>query len=276
MRSKLRGQVGYRVAVMLVASVPLLVATSAEGSVLPPPPNDDIGNATVITGLPFRDTGDISQATWDSSTDVAYCSGSDHSVWYSFTAATSEKVAFDPSASPGIINIDVFTGSPGDLSWIGCGQGGDSGWYNSGFVLNATAGTTYWIMASTLCCHRIPSLDLSVYQGVAPQATLSVNDGTVDRGGNVTVTGTLACVGTVPIAAPMYGGVRQNVGRLSSVSAEFVTRSNCAAAQQWTVLAQPSVGRFTGGPATVNATAYVCNIVGCAVPTTTTVINLRG
>ena len=235
--------------------------------------NDSIRNATVITSLPFHDAVDISQATFDS-TDSPGCPGRDHSVWYSFTPANDQQVAFDPSASKGTINIDVFTGSPEALSFVGCGQGG--GGFNGGFILNATGGTTYWIMASTLCCVPAPNLDLSVYPAVAPQATLSVSGGTVDRGGNATITGTLDCVGMVPLGADVSGNVRQNVGRLSSVSADFATTVPCASALGWTALAQPSTGKFVGGNATVNARASVCNIVGCARPSTTVVVRFRG
>jgi hypothetical protein len=227
MRSNLRARVPYRLAATLAASVlaaivPLLVMTAAPASALPPS-NDELGNATVIASLPSRDTLDISQATWDFSTDFSSCSGSDHSVWYSFTPANSEQVAFDPSASNGLIAIDVFTGSPGALSFVGCGQGGFSGIYDSGFILNATGGTAYWIMASTVCCVPAPNLDLSVYLAVAPQATINVTGGTVDLGGNATITGTLDCVGTAPNGAAVSGSVRQSVGRLSSVSAGFAT-----------------------------------------------------
>jgi PKD repeat protein len=236
--------------------------------------NDSIRNATVVTSLPFRDVVDISRATWDFSTDSSRCNGRDHSVWYSFTPANDEQVAFDPSRSNGTINIDVFTGSPEALSFVGCGQGGSG--FTNGFILNATGGTTYWIMASTLCCVPAPNLDLSVYLAVAPQATLSLNGGTVDRGGNATITGTLDCAGTVPRGAAVSGNVRQNVGRLSSVSADFATTAPCARVLGWTALAQPSAGKFVGGHATVNATATVCNIVGCATPSTTAVVRLRG
>jgi hypothetical protein len=274
MRSNLRARVLYRLAATLAAIVPLLVVTAAPASAQPPS-NDDISNATVIASLPLRDALDISQATWDFSTDFSSCSGSDHSVWYSFTPANSEQVAFDPSPSNGLIAIDVFTGAPGALSLVGCGQGGFSGSYNSGFILNAAAATTYWIMASTVCCVPVPNLDLSVYLAVAPQATISVTAGTVDLGGNATITGTLDCVGTAPNGAAVSGSVRQSVGRLSSVSAGFATTAPCARAQGWRALAQPSAGRFVGGPATVNATATVCNIVGCARPSTTAVVTLR-
>jgi hypothetical protein len=274
MRSKLHAGALCRLAATLAAIVPLLIATATPAAAQPPS-NDDISNATVMAPLPLRDTLDISQATWDFSTDLSFCFGSDHSVWYSFTPATSEQVAFDPSASNGLIAIDVFTGSPWALSFVGCGQGGFSGFDNSGFILNATGGTTYWIMSSTVCCVPFPNVDLSVYLAVAPQATLSVTGGTPDLGGNVTITGTLDCVGTVPNGAAISGSVRQSVGRLSSVSADFATTAPCARAQRWTALAQPSAGKFVGGPATVNATATVCNIVGCATPSTTVVVKLR-
>jgi hypothetical protein len=274
MRSNLRARVLWRLAATLAAIVPLLVVTASPASAQPPS-NDDISNATVIASLPLRDTLDISQATFDFSTDSSFCFGSDHSVWYSFTPATSEQVAFDPSASNGLIAIDVFTGAPGALSFVGCGQGGFSGFNNSGFILNATGGTTYWVMASTVCCVPAPNLDLSVYLAVAPQATISVTGGSFDRGGNATITGILDCAGTALNGAAVSGSVRQSVGRLSSVSADFATTAPCARAVGWTALAQPSAGKFVGGPATVNATATVCNIVGCARPGTTVVVTLR-
>ncbi len=157
---------------MLAVIMPLLMATAAPASASPPS-NDDINNATVIASLPFRDVVDLSEATFDFSTDSSFCSGRDHSVWYSFTPADSERVAFDPSASNQMIAIDVFTGSPGALSFVGCGQGGPAGFFNGGFILNATGGTTYWIMASPICCVPVPTLDLSVYLAVAPQPPLA-------------------------------------------------------------------------------------------------------
>jgi hypothetical protein len=258
---------------MLAVIMPLVVATAASASASSPS-NDDIGNATVIASLPFRDVVDLSAATWDFSTDTSSCWGQANSVWYSFTPASSERVAFDPGPSNQIIAIDVFTGSPGALSFIGCGQGGS--YYSGGFILNATGGTTYWIMASPICCDTAPiTLDLSVYPAAAPQATLSVDGGTVDLGGNVTITGTLDCVGTVPSGARLSGTVRQNAGRLSSVTADFATTTPCARTSRWTALAQPAAGKFVGGPATVNATATICNSAGCAIPSATAVVTFR-
>lgn len=278
MRSTLGTRVLWRLMAALAAGLPLLLATASPAAAAAPS-NDDITNATVIANMPFHDTVDMSQATWNFSTDSP-CFGSQdlHSVWYTFTPVTSEQVAFDPSASLGLIGIDVFTGSPGALSRVGCGSGGLSGGSNGGFILNATGGTKYWVMASTICCAATPNLNLWVYLAVAPQATVTVDGGTVDLGGNATIAGTLDCVGTVPNGVEFVAGnVRQSVGRLSSVVANF-NRGGfaCAQAVGWTALAQPFAGKFVGGHATVNAQAGVCNIVGCVFAPITAVIKLRG
>jgi hypothetical protein len=271
MRSNMGARVLSRLAVVLAATVPLLVATAPAWASAPP--NDDISSATVITSLPFHDVLDISQATFDPSTDLS-CVAQPQTVWYEFTPASSERVAFDASQSNQDMNIGVFTGSPQALSPVGCGSS-----CCGGVILDATGGTTYWIMASPICCVSVPTLDLWVYLAVPPQATFHVTGGTVDRAGNATITGTLDCTGTVPGGAGASGSVSQPLGRLSSVSANFATTIPCARAQPWTALAQPTAGRFAGGPATVNVTSFVCNIAGCSTPTptsTTAVVKLRG
>jgi hypothetical protein len=275
MRSNLRGQSLRRLAALLVITAPLLVATGAPASASPPS-NDDINNATAITSLPFRDVLDLSQATWDSSTDQAYCDArNNHSVWYSFTPASDQRVVIDPSPSDPYVTVVVLTGSPGALTFLTCVWG--AGLSNGGVILNATAGTTYWIMGAPTCCWDPTTLDLSVYPAVAPQLpTLTVDGGTVDVGGNATINGTLSCVGSAPNGVRLEGTVRQPVGRLSSVSAGFVTTAACDQSGVWAVLAQPSEGRFAGGQATVNVTGRVCNIVGCASSSTTAVVRLRG
>jgi hypothetical protein len=268
MRSNIYARVLCRLAVVLAATVPLLVAAAAPAWASPPP-NDNISNTTVIASLPFHDVQDISQATFDPSSDLA-CVGQPQTVWYEFTPASSERVAFDAGQSNQTMNIAVFTGSPGALSFVGCGQG---------LILDATGGTTYWIMFSPIPEISVPVLDLSVYLAVPPQATLSVTGGTVDQAGNATVTGILNCVGTVPGGVAVSGSVSQPVGRRSSVSANFATTAACGSAVGWKALAQPTAGRFAGGPATVNVSSDVCNLAGCSTPaptSSTAVVKLRG
>jgi len=266
---------------MLAAVVSLAVA-GAGPALASGPPNGTIGTATVVTSLPFHDTEDMSQASFPPP-DVSSCGGNTAAVWYKFTPVTSERIVFDPGTSTTLIAIDVFTGSPTALTPVGCATGCNCGdELPSGFIMDATADTTYWIMASTADNFGPPlTLGLWIYPDVPPQATLSVTGGTVDRGGNVTVTGVFDCTGTVPGGAPLVGTIRQPVTRLHSTTARFATTVPCGPAQPWTALAQPHQGKFVPGhgDATIDVapphTFSICNLAGCIDPTAAKVVKLK-
>jgi hypothetical protein len=220
--------------------------------------------------LPFHDTvPDLTQATWNPSTDQSNCSGAQNSVWYQITPTTSGPIAFDISGSTDFaLTMDAFTGTPGSLTNIGCAFGG--------LVVNATAGTTYWIMVSNECCNQAGGLKLTVYPAVAPQATITVDStATFDRGGNALISGTVNCTGFVLNPGSITGNVRQVYQRINSITANFIASSGCSGAQTWSALAQPTTGGFAEGYATVNASASICNLAGCADPSITEVIRLK-
>ena len=274
MRSRLPVWSLCRLAVVLVAAVPALLL-SAGTAAAAAPSNDEISAATEIGQLPFFDAVDLSQATWNFSTDSSFCTfNQSQSVWYTFTPPTDQTVAFDTSASPSFLAVDVLTGSPGALTQVGCGGPRMSG--GSGLVLNLIGGTQYWVMVSPGCCGAQPTafLRLAVYPAVAPQATISATGGSKDQGGNATINGTVDCTGIVVAPTQLTGNVRQSVGRLSSVTADFSTPTSCAPGLTWQALAQPAAGKFVGGPVTVNATVQLCNLAGCSTPSTTAVIRL--
>jgi len=277
MMSHIHGQFFRRLTVILAVTGTLAVAAAAP-ALAAAPSNDDISNATVITNLPFHDVvPDVTQATFNPATDQSSCGGRDQSVWYQFTPTTSEPIAFDVNPSTDFLAIDVFTGSPGALNFVGCGTGGQDGNDGQSFEFNAAAGTTYWIMVSSGCCISSGNIDLSVYPAVPPQATISVDDsGAIDHGGNAAITGTLDCTGTVPSGLSVTGTVRQSVGHLNSVTANFTTTVACGTHLTWAALAQPTAGKFTGGAVTVNVAVFGCNLVGCAQPSTTSMIKLKG
>jgi hypothetical protein len=264
-----------RLAAALSASLAMLVAAAGPALAAGPPPNDNISNATVIASLPFHQVENITQATSDP-TDPTDCnSGQPQTVWYKFTPATSREFVFDPTPSTEGMEVGVYTGSPGALSLVTCGQGGAGD--NGGAFLSATRGTTYWIMVSPGCCLPPPIvLHLWVYRDVPPRATISVTRATVDSGGNVTVHGTLNCTGAAPAGVAITGTVRQPVRRLHSVHARYTATTTCAGTQNWTALAQPQAGKFVPGhtDATINATTQPCNLAGCSTAHTTKVIRL--
>ena len=252
---------------MLLAAVLSLAGVTANPASAAPPSNDQFANATVITSLPFKDVVDLSQATWDPTTDQSNCSGAQNSVWYQITPSSSGPIAFD-TANSGVQVIDAFTGTPGSLTHVGCG-------YPS-LTVNATAGTTYWIMVSNECCGQDGTLDLAVYSAVAPQGKLKINGiGRFDKGGNVYISGTATCTGIMLTPTAVTGSVRQVYQRIYSITATFSPpATGCNGTQSWRALAQPTTGGFAAGYATVNAAVSFCNAAGCANLSATRVITL--
>jgi len=119
-------------------------------------------------------------------------------------------------------------------------------------------------------------LTFKVYPAVAPQATVTVNStGTVDRGGNALISGTVNCTGFIPNPGSVTGTVRQVYKRINSITANFTATSGCSSTHAWSTLAQPTTGGFAPGYVTVNASASFCNMAGCANPSTTAVIRLK-
>jgi hypothetical protein len=85
------------VRVLLVAVVTAVVAFAAPATVLASPPsNDNFANATVITSLPFTDTGDLAGTTTEPG-EPQFCSTIAQTVWYTFTPTSSVTVRTDLS-----------------------------------------------------------------------------------------------------------------------------------------------------------------------------------
>jgi hypothetical protein len=262
MRLKLAAAIG--IGALLVGATAIANTSVAWGA---PPLNDEFSNATVISTMPFHDTPDLSQATWNPATDQSNCGGGSGSAWYQITPPTSGPIAFDLAGSPTWFPVDVFTGTPGSLTDVAC-----AGY--TGLTFNATAGTTYWIMVSN---PYGGSPNVTVYPAVAPQATLTVDStGTVDRGGNALISGTVNCTGFIPSPGSITGTrVSQVYKRIYSITATFTATSGCSSTQSWSALAQPTTGGFAQGYVTVNASASFCNMAGCANPSLTNVIRLK-
>jgi hypothetical protein len=116
-----------------------------EVNVPPPPPNDDFDNATVITGLPYSETLDVSAATRAGDDPYSSCGGWDHSVWYAFTPAETMWLEADPYGGTYDVSIAVYSGPRGGLTEAAC----RSDWYmGEPLRFLAQGGTTYYFMLS--------------------------------------------------------------------------------------------------------------------------------
>ena len=111
-----------------------------------PAANDDFADATSIGALPFSDTQDLNRATVEAGEPAPSCFGTSNTVWYSFTAATTQSVT--ASIDQYGAGIAAYTGSSlAGLSQVGC-----TPWYFQPLTFRAQAGTTYFFQVGAWCC----------------------------------------------------------------------------------------------------------------------------
>lgn len=152
-------------AAWLVFAAPLWLTCNAEAA---PPPND-YPPGTVISGLPYAETADVSEASSEGM--ITRCGYLDLSVWYNFTPGSPTRVESRAVGNDGSYTVlVVFAGYPDRSTELGCGSGGPFG-PAAGFNFNATAGVTYYFAIGTVPFSPggAPSrIDFSLTQGPPP------------------------------------------------------------------------------------------------------------
>ncbi|HET9221706.1 MAG TPA: hypothetical protein VFO07_04345, partial [Roseiflexaceae bacterium] len=121
-----------------------------------PPSNDDIATATAITSLPFTAQQDTRAAT--ASAGDPFCSGQGRTVWYKLTAPASERLMIANWGSSYSAILGVYTGTPDALNEVACSLQPPS----SPLLINAVAGTTYFIVAGAEYASQAGTLSLTV------------------------------------------------------------------------------------------------------------------
>jgi hypothetical protein len=110
-----------------------------------PPSNDDFADAAPIATLPFSATADLTTATTQASERSPACVGLQHTVWYSFTAATTGSLSANVDRFD--VGIGVYTGtSLTDLTQVGCSYAGQP------VLVSTQANTTYYFQIGAWCC----------------------------------------------------------------------------------------------------------------------------
>lgn len=132
----------YRIA--LISSRP---GAGAEVEVRPadPPANDDIGEARVLRSLGTID-GSTIDATSEQGEPRHAGADAESSVWHRWTATGSERIAIDTCGSDFPTVLAVYTGTPTALRHVASDDGGGVCGTGAMIVLDAVAGTTYWIV----------------------------------------------------------------------------------------------------------------------------------
>lgn len=224
---------------------------------VPPPANDEITAATVVTEpLPFTDTVDVRGAT--TASDDPDCFGNALTVWYQYTPSQSMHIQVDTFGSNYDTELSVYTGPPGSLTQLRCERDAPIPYNDqAALTLDVVANQTYYFMVgagfNSFGSER--NLVFTVGPVGLVQAEIQVDPiGTVDREGNAIIRGTLTC--SRPAVIESVGGtVQQTVGQRVIVAPFFLPLSDCGPEMgeiQWEVVTRPEDGRFKPGRVTVD------------------------
>ncbi|WP_341995800.1 hypothetical protein MRBLWH7_002966 [Microbacterium sp. LWH7-1.2] len=241
---------------MALATVAALAGASPAWAAAPG--NDDINGATVVSELPYTDTVDTREATYDPSTDHAECGVA--TVWYRWTPSSDGLVGFSTVGSDYEATLAIYTGEASDPVLLECNVGTYG--FPTEIVRLVEAGATYFIAAGTCCGGEAGQVGpggtlVFTAQEAEPPVTdvaVTVDSGVVSRGGVVTLQGTVTCdhaaTSFVEVTVMQRRGHRLAEGRGSSLI-------ECGpASTAWTFAFESSTGiGFGPGNATFNAIA---------------------
>jgi hypothetical protein len=229
---------------------------------LPPPPNDEIDRATVVSGIPFTYAQNTSGAT--AALDDPSCFGQTGTVWFTFTPASDMWVEVNTFGSEYDTTLSVYAGVRGALSQAACND--NSQGLQSRVRFNAGAGITYYLMVSSPYGSPAGNLALNLIPGPPPLAVfLTVSEfGSLGlTTGAATVGGTLIC--NRPVFASIMGQLTETHGK-AVLTGFFYASVFCdsTGTASWTATTQSSpalfhgraVALFVGGPVNVSVSAF--------------------
>jgi hypothetical protein len=236
--------------------------TYTQIQVIPPPaPNDDFDRPTVVSSIPFSVSEDATNATV-ASDDPFTCYGRNQTVWFAYTPPSNIRLEANTFGSNYDTTLAVFTGTRGALSQIGCNDDA-GGTANSRVRFDAVAGTTYYIMVSSLYPVSSANLVFNLLEAPPPFSfapSVSQFGSVSPSTGEVTLSGSVMC--TSPVYVTISGQMKQMHGGVP-ISGYFSAFVPCDGTTPWSTTLQTqaalfhgrSAALFVGGPAKVSATA---------------------
>lgn len=213
-----------RVALLAMASLamaPLSVLSTAPAASAAPPDNDSWEDATPVTGLPFTDTVDTTEATQD--LDVPAARYSRNSVWYHFRPGRTAGVFMSTRGTdyfPHVLRV-YHAEDPGDApsEWEVVASSRAYGPTSpAAFKRNLERAEDYYVMIGTSAETGGGTAKITIRRPAALTTTLAPN-GELDRvDGSALIKGTLRS--TRPARVEMEARLRQVVnGRVVSATA---------------------------------------------------------
>lgn len=257
-----RARLAAGIAVALAATL-----TSMGPAFAAPPGNDTHAGSTVVSGLPFTDRVDTSEATSDADDDeiAAQCQGVpawDASVWYEVTPSTDTGLVADVSGADYSAGVFVATGGRGSWALVGCAPS-SLGW-------TAVANQTYSVVVfddqtdgvgnGGVLAITIDTIPPPPVIDITVDPTAWIDDTTR----TVTVSGTVTCTGDAEYAF-LEVQLTQTAGRLI-IRGFGGTNVACDGAERpWSVMVLGDNGIFAAGKAMSLTYAVACGAYDCGV-----------
>lgn len=248
----------YRVPILTILVV-TFTTIGMQAAQAAPPTNDNFATATTVTEpVPFTNSVDTTQATVEPTDPDSNCAGPENTVWYSYTPSTSGFVQANTFGSDYDTVLSVWTGTSGNLTEVTCNDdtsGGTTG-VESKVIWNATASTTYHIMAGTCCGGRqlVFTVDTSAAPFTIDDLTISGRGKVTPRTGEAIFSGSITC-SNGPGFVELDIDVSQRIGR-AIVHGEGFDEFECSGTQSWSLTVVPFDGLFVAGRAHVEAFAF--------------------
>ncbi len=249
----------YRVPILTILVV-TFTTIGMQAAQAAPPTNDDFANATTVTEpLPFNDSVNTTDATVDAADPTPSCAPTTHTVWYGYAPSSSGFVQANTFGSDYDTTLSVWTGTAGNLSEIACNDdtsGGTTG-VESKVIWDATASTTYYIMAGSFNGSPGGNLSFTVNTSAAP---FTIDDLTISGGkvtpktGEAVISGSITC-SNGPGSVELDIFVSQRIGR-ATVQGDGFDVFDCSGTQSWSLTVEPFNGLFVAGRAHVEADAF--------------------
>ncbi len=227
------------------------------------PGNDTVGGATVISGLPFTDSVDTTEATTDADDTEANadCGApvTEASVWYEVTATVDGASSSTSGASNYDAGVIVVTGNPGSFDLVACDA--------FSVVFGTTMGETYRIMVFDFEPGNGNGgmTEISVDEAPPPpEISLTVNPtGQKTKSGSAIVSGTVTCTGTDIEFAFIDVQLQQRVGRFLINGFGTVDVLCDGDTHDWSAEVFADNGLFKGGHAAALLFALACDQFFC-------------
>ena len=247
--------------VMLAVVAMMLATLLGPATVAAAAPSNDLpaGAIALPDTLPQTIDQDTTEATV--TTDDVGCGagGTDvATVWYTFSPASDAELFISTEKASYGVGINVFDTTPDAEHLIACFEGAD--------FVGLEAGHVYYLMFADIDGDAANGGSLLVDLATPPppiEIDVTIDPrGSFNKAGEATITGSISCSSTADFAE-LNTSIRQSFGRFIVHGSAFDAIECGPSPTTWKATITGDNGKFAGGRATVEVSAFACGTGSC-------------